>query len=357
MNIEVWVSTKTETDPTKYRNVLALMDPHNLDFSEHKQSELPGSGRMDSCSPDKLKKENLSNLIERGFTYDPYAGIISLHSQPQDDQAVAVYYSYKIYKNVSVNRAQRQKDSTIDLVLKLVRPSVLNYAIIPAWTMMLKNRYFLGGTAIDKSSFTFNISYQLPGQTPVTDITTYNVGVMEMLGLDRYSSDNTAKPDKVFDYIPGITINEKRGEIIFPTVEPFNSSSMYKYFMNMAALIQPRLVLYGDSFAFDAIYNEDVQLAVYDPHNLYLYERHGESRTKASYSLGFNIVEGSVQVIVDGQPAIQCRLHGRLYLRARLLSRIKRFLLPGVTYKSSSRQTICSSLLQNRCLARALNLI
>ena len=79
----------------------------------------------------------------------------------------------------------------MNLVLKLVRPSQLGSTMQPAWSMMLKNRYSLGGTGIDKSSFQFHVDYQLPGQTPVTDVTPQNVGVMEMLGLDRFSGDNS----------------------------------------------------------------------------------------------------------------------------------------------------------------------
>ena len=34
-DIEVWISTKTETDPAKYRNVLALMDPAELENTQN----------------------------------------------------------------------------------------------------------------------------------------------------------------------------------------------------------------------------------------------------------------------------------------------------------------------------------
>jgi cell surface protein SprA len=326
--IEVWISTKTEMDPAKYRNVLALMDQAELENTQNNPAaRRPGTR---SPSPGQVEEAKFIKLDASDFEYDPYAGIISLRSQPQADQAIAVYYM--IDNNGSIKTigqsSQTPKDS-LNLVLKLVCPTQLGVTMQPAWRMMLKNRYSLGGTGIDKTNFEFHIDYQLPGQTPATDVTPYNVGVMEMLGLDRFSADNSVKPDKVFDYLPGVTINEARGEIIFPTVQPFDTLSIYNFFMAHSGMKASDAKTYADSFAYSAIYTKELNEAVSDPHNLYYLRGSAKTSQKASYSLGFNIVEGSVQVIVDGQLATPGVDYTVDYISSQVVIRNQAYLSPG----------------------------
>jgi len=330
--IEVWVSTKTEMDPAKYRNVLALMDPAKVDSTiKNTAARVPGAW---SPVQGQVEEGKFIMLDQSAYDYDAYAGIISLRSQPQDDQAVAVYYMIDNNGSIkTIGQSSRTPRDTLNnlplnLVMKLVRPSQLGSTMQPAWSMMLKNRYSLGGTGIDKSSFQFHIDYQLPGQTAVTNVTPQNVGVMEMLGLDRYSSDGTNKPDNVFDYISGITINETRGEIIFPTVEPFDSSSMYNFFVKhgiSTSLAQT----YAGSYAYGAIYTQDLSVAVNDPRNLYYLRGTVKTGQSASYSIGFNVVEGSVQVIVDGQTATPGVDYTVDYISGQVVIRNQAYLSPG----------------------------
>ena len=326
--IEVWISTKTEMDPAKYRNVLALMDPVELDYTQNTPAARRPGTRLPS--PGQVEEMKFIKLDATDFDYDPYAGIISLRSQPQADQAIAVYYM--IDNNGSIKTigqsSQTPKDS-LNLVLKLVCPTQLGVTMQPAWRMMLKNRYSLGGTGIDKTNFEFHIDYQLPGQTPATDVTPYNVGVMEMLGLDRFSADNSVKPDKVFDYISGVTINEARGEIMFPTVQPFDTSSIFNFFMAHSGMKASDAKTYADSFAYGAIYTKELNEAVNDPHNLYYLRGSAKTSQKASYSLGFNIVEGSVQVIVDGQLATPGVDYTVDYISSQVVIRNQAYLSPG----------------------------
>ena len=195
---------------------------------------------------------------------------------------------------------------------------------------MLKNRYSLGGTGIDKSNFEFHIDYQISGQTPMTDVAPpYNVGVMEMLGLDRYSTDFSVKPDKVFDYIKDVTIDEGRGEIIFPTVEPFDTLSLYKFLIKHSGIDSTVAKTLADSFAYGAIYTKFYQDAMSDPRNLYYMRGSAKTAQKATYSLGFNIVEGSVQVIVDGTLATLGPDYTVDYISSQVVIKNQAFLAPG----------------------------
>jgi hypothetical protein len=132
----------------------------------------------------------------------------------------------------------------------------------------------------------------------------------------------------VFDYISGVTINEQRGEIIFPTVEPFGKLSIKKYLMkhsNNDTTFSKK----ADSLAYDAIYTKDLYDAQNDPHNLYTMRATVKTAQKASYALGFNIVEGSVQVIVDGQQAVLGADYTVDYISNQVVIKNQAFLSPG----------------------------
>ncbi|RPI02409.1 MAG: cell surface protein SprA, partial [Ignavibacteriae bacterium] len=327
--IEVWVSTITEMDPAKYRRVLALMDAAKVDSAQNNsQARLPGAW---APVQGQVEETKFIKLDPADFEFDQYTGVISLRSQPQDNQAVAVYYMIDNngqFKTVGQS-SQTPKDSLQNLVLKLVRPMQLNPTMQPAWNMMLKNRYSLGGAGIDKSSFEFHIEYVVSGQTPMTEVTPQNVGVMEMLGLDRFSGDQTEKPDKVFDYISKVTIDEARGEIIFPTIQPFDSSSMYYFFMKHGNIDDATARSYASTYSYGSIYTKDLVDAVSDPRNLYYMRSTVKSSQRSSYSLGFNIVEGSVQVIVDGQTATPGVDYTVDYISSQVVIKNQAYLSPG----------------------------
>ena len=47
--------------------------------------------------------------------------------------------------------------------------------------------------------------------------------LIRLLGLDRLNSFNDPQFDGNFDFIEGFTINSKKGNIIFPVLEPFGT--------------------------------------------------------------------------------------------------------------------------------------
>ena len=124
VQIEVWVSTKTEMDPAKFRNVLALMDQVKVD-SAIKDSTLRIPGTW-TPTPGQVEEGKFIKLDPSAYNYDQYAGIISLQSQPQDDQVVAVCYSINNGGNIiTIGQTSQTQKSSLNLVLKLVRPSQL----------------------------------------------------------------------------------------------------------------------------------------------------------------------------------------------------------------------------------------
>jgi cell surface protein SprA len=161
------------------------------------------------------------------YTYHAYAGYITLNRSLQPEQAIAVAYTVPDTidprKPMDIgNFGSRDTSRSLKLVMKLVRPQKLGPQFSAAWRMMLKNIYPLGGRGIKKDGFDLKILYEVPGKDPQDNILgAFNL--LEMLSLDRFGETSGSPPDGKFDYSPGLTIDESRGELIFPRTEPYDS--------------------------------------------------------------------------------------------------------------------------------------
>ena len=89
---------------------------------------------------------------------------------------------------------------------------------------MMKNIYTLNAFQLDREDFYMDVLYMndetgvpIPFLPDGNLSDTLLVGVME---LDRLNNNNDPFPDGIFDFVPGVTIDQKRGRIIFPVVEP-----------------------------------------------------------------------------------------------------------------------------------------
>ena len=326
-DIEVWVSRVGQRLPTD-RDVIAYMDLQQV---------------VSKMNDNVARAENLDRVpgeIEVGgffrldpgtdYVYNADAGIISMNRALQPDQAVAVAFEWTDLAGNVVdygNFGSRTPLDSLKLILKLVRPKNLDPQMRTAWRMMLKNRYPLGGRGIKKDGFELHLEYEIYGQSPVRDVLD-NVGLLEMFGLDRFTGTTSPQPDKVFDYFPGITVDEARGELIFPTVEPFRASTI-KRFLLAKGFDQARAQAAADSFSFDAIYDTTYNGALNSQRNKYAIRGTITPATASSYNLGFNIVEGSVEVYVDGQRAVPNVDYNVDYITGQVVIKNQSFLVPG----------------------------
>jgi len=110
--------------------------------------------------------------------------------------------------------------------------------------------------------------------------------LIQAFGLDKQGSGGSSTPDNIFDWRPGITIFPETGEIIFPTLEPFGRDIPQE--------------LQGK--AYQSVYDTTKTAARQDklPDKWALSGKNtGES--SAIYQLGFNVVENSVRVVLNGR--------------------------------------------------------
>jgi len=329
LDIEVWVSrVESVQDPTD-RDGVALIDRDSVLALQNnpaaRASEIP-------ADPGRVEIARFMKLV-KGTDYgvNDNLGIITLNRSLLPSQIVAVAYTLP-QGDVGIFEA-KDTSTTLPLILKLVRPKNLQPSMKPAWDHMLKNIYSLGGRDIVKEDFSVDIKYQLPGQEPVPAITygEEEINLLNLFGFDFYKEGGEKGEDGKFDFEPGITIDQKRGEIIFPALEPFgdNLRNRFVELLNPSAAELPGVLAFADSFALDLVYDTTYNGAQNAKSNRLSIVGSIVSGVQSKFNLGFNVAEGSVVVRAGGVVAKPGSDYTVDYLTGTVVIQNPAFLTPG----------------------------
>lgn len=261
--IEVWVTNK-KADFNQARNVVAFMDlgevdpnidntywttnaegkkiPYNRANSLYDQiTKIDGvrdiqkvnsllDGAFDSFDggEDYEKIESARRLDPSEYTLNKELGYISLKSQLNADEVLAVAFEYtygdKVYQVGEFSTDGIESPNA--LMLKMLKgtafsPSEKN------WSLMMKNVYSLGASQIQSQNFKLDVVYQNDSTGAYVNYmpegAIKNQSLLKVFKLDRLDKRNQVRPDGIFDYIEGYTIIPSTGRIIFPVLEPFGS--------------------------------------------------------------------------------------------------------------------------------------
>ncbi|MHB1050429.1 MAG: T9SS outer membrane translocon Sov/SprA [Bacteroidota bacterium] len=294
---EVYVQHIGLEDPTsRQANAYLNLPPVSLNGiaaydSLRKPTVNTDPGRVEVGRWDKLEPV-------RDYRLNLYSGVITINRSIQDGQAIGI--AYRIENGAGSNDdlvyGTLTKNETGDdsvLVLKLIKPKNLLPQYKDAWKLMLKNIYPLGGRKISKAGFELNIYYKESGKEEEKTIGSKNI--IEIFGLDNYT-DTSPGADGVFDFIPYKTIDEERGEIIFPTLKPFTEGIT-------AAFAKYGITLPDTTYIYDNLYDTNTTAAQNNTlKDKFIIKGKTTASSSNTISLGFNIVEGSVQVLLDGRP-------------------------------------------------------
>jgi cell surface protein SprA len=332
---EVWVQWQGNTpDPNKRLGVARIDLPPR-----------PGSGYADSMRAD----ENVPGQIESGYftQLDPtqyeldgdgYLGELSLNTNVSDAQIVAIAYRRadgtqygEFARNISF------ADTSNRIVLKMVKPRNLlsvgpTYKV--AWDQLLKNIYPVQGIGrnLKKQGFTLDVYRKVPGGEDQNTI--LNERLLRILGVDKYA-DDTPSPtgDGVFDFRPSRTINVGRAEIIFPYLRPFDTG-ISEYFQALNGQPLPDT----SEYRFKEVYDTTQTFAQQSLRNRYVIKGKATGEASSRYSLGFNVVEGSVQVILDGRPLLLNVDYTVDYIVGEIVIKNPQALVPGANLQIKYEQ-------------------
>ncbi|MBN8585778.1 MAG: cell surface protein SprA [Ignavibacteria bacterium] len=246
---------------------------------------------------------NFVKLDPSEFTYNRYAGYITLKTlQALGKDAIAVAYKYNgpDGNDVQVGDFLNDISPSAKVKLRLLRYENMkppdqdpNYSRL--WERMLKNIYHIDARNIknDPSNLTFNIYYTEPGLTPNPQYNGQTAPIsnrswMNLTGLDYringQPSDSIPAGDNAFDFFPGNTIDLENGLIIFPYLRPFSTALRDKG-------VEETFVGRNDT-----IYTSSKTTAQSVGYLKFTLKGTAKGDASSRYSLGFNLVEGSVKV-------------------------------------------------------------
>lgn len=327
--VEVWITNKTgNTNNT--RNIIALADlgenrrvsnpmwttgglqvPSNKANTEYEtmvgqyaaardidQSSfvLDGGGLVGGNDYEKLESARLLNSSE--YTVNTAMGYISLNTQLQTDQVLAVAYEYT-YGGVTYQVGEFASDIT-DTRQALFVKSLKNTSNNPQqgnWDLMMKNVYYLA-SQVEKEKFRLDVKYQSDTTgvylTYIPEQQVKDQTLIKVLGADRLDNNNNAHSNGYFDYVNGYTVSN--GRVFIPKVEPFGSY-LHDYLVRKGISAEQ-----ADKYAFTALYDSTKTLAKQEAEkNKYVLVGQFRGSVANVISLGaYNVPQGSVVVTAGG---------------------------------------------------------
>lgn len=247
------------------------------------------------------------NLTDKEYILNPRLGYISLNTQLNADEVLAVAYRYTV-NGVEYQVGEFSTDNPVNnstpevLYVKLLKNETLKTSL-PTWDLMMKNIYTLGAYQVSRNDFKLNI-FRLDEETGIEkpQITegqnTSNKLWIQMTNLDNLNQQNDRKPDGYFDFLEGITIDPQNGRITFPLVEPFGSDLAKRF----NPVSERNLI---DKYVYQPLYDSTKVIAQQLFARLNRYQIRGtyQSQGGSEFQLNaINVPPGSVQVVAGSMP-------------------------------------------------------
>ncbi len=330
VEIEIWKTKQGSIFQTGQKEAVALIDLPPISPNQ----TYPDSTRNLSSVSGKIERGTWIKLQPNEYKYNPVAGYISIATSLQNDQALAVAFRTQgatgsLDDDMIFGEFAGSDTSNRPMILKLIRPKNLIPSFKPAWDLMLKNIYSLGGSNLKKEGFELKIYRESGGQADLDEL--YGTPLLQILKLDRLGENNSQQPDGFIDF-NNRTVDQPRAEIIFPSLEPFRKS------IREFLISKNESDAVIDSLTFPEIYDTLTYIAKQSRGNRYVLKGKSSTGGQSKYSLGFNIVEGSVQVLLDGSPLSPNVDYTVDYMIGEVIIRSARALVPNANLQIKYEQ-------------------
>ncbi|RHJ90851.1 cell surface protein SprA [Parabacteroides bouchesdurhonensis] len=242
--------------------------------------------------------ESARRLDDSEYTFNKQLGYISLKTQLQPDEVLAVAFEYtsngQVYQ-VGEFSTDNSNNTTNCLFVKLLK-GVSTTPDMPFWDLMMKNVYSLGAYSVQKEKFKLDIMYQSDSAGTyvnyIPEPSLNNQIWLKLMNLDRLDSKNEPYADGFFDFVDGYTVQAENGKIIFPVVEPFGSNLKNK--IGNAAI--------ANKYIYQELYDSTLTVArQIAEKNKFIMRGEYKASSGSEIQLGAtNVARGSVKVTAGG---------------------------------------------------------
>ncbi len=290
--LEVWRTATGVIDEAKQKRANVYIDLPGRLFDETYDEALRDP-TLDSEQGETIIYDRFEKLQENyDYIYHERTGFITFKTQIQRTDAIAVAYRIEgdFINDPSGDLffGEFETDLNIEdtvMLLKLIKPENLQPQNKTAWKLQLRNIYPLNGRDLDKEGFTFDMFYNTEGQEPQNNLD--GKKLLSEFGFDKLDDSGQKNPDGAFDFREGFTIISETGEIIFPVLEPFGNDFPEDL---------------PDSLKYNSVYDTTKTFAQQDvTKNKFIMKGEYSAEVSSTFQIGFNVVENSVRVTLDGQ--------------------------------------------------------
>jgi len=214
-------------------------------------------------------------------------GKIKLNIPVTDNEMLAVAFTTAGGDTVGDVFFDPQTQSTI--FLKMLKPQNPRPSD-RTWHLMLRNVYYLGSRNIDPEGFEVKIFYDTPSGNDEESLGSDSY--LEIFGLDRFDLNGDQNPDNIIDDNPNF-LRLGEGELEFPSLKPFADSTAFDGY---------DLYLPVDKHV-TKMYNSMIQSEIANDSKFYIQVK--SKNRSANYDLGFNVIEGSEEVMLNGRRLVK----------------------------------------------------
>ena len=306
---------------------------------------------------DYVSLENARRLDTGEYQLNSQLGYISLNQRLSNDEVLGVAYQFtangRVYQvgefsndGVEANGGgfdprqggnpnpdpdpENEISPAQNLVVKMLKSTVTNVKE-PVWDLMMKNIYPIGAYQLEKEDFKLNIVYTDPSPlnyieeargTPQHPYAQLPLDVkdeilLRVFNVDRLNFNNDPQQggDGFFDFIPGITVDDRNGRIIFTTVEPFGKHLFDK--LNETPTEGVPRAIYNipdtynanqDKYVFRTLYTSTKTQAEQQESEKNKFQLKGSYKSTGADGIpigAFNIPQGSVTVTAGGRTLVE----------------------------------------------------
>ena len=286
------------------------------------------------------KLENAKKLLPGSdYNINTQLGYISLNQKLDNDEILAVAFQYTIgdqvfqvgeFANdgvqateVSDNNDSNPVINNNNLVVKLLK-STVSSVDEPMWDLMMKNIYNTGSFQLEEDGFKLNIFYNessplnyisavegTPFPTNNNGLSLGETPLLNLFNFDRLNSNNDPQfnGDGFFDFVPGLTVLQNNGKIIFTKVEPFGEFLFEKLRLNPNENYNGNQDITDDynlnqkKYVYSSLYNSSKTIALQSSEkNKFQVTGKYKSSSGSGIPIGaYNVPRGSVNVTAGGR--------------------------------------------------------
>ncbi|MCH7781605.1 cell surface protein SprA [candidate division KSB1 bacterium] len=282
VELELWKSGPNYNTDPESKSAWAVWDPVALTS----QDTLNGGDR------NNVKRHFKRLLPNRDYTLNKDLGYIIMQ-QPARNEILALAYRTVSGDNIGdvIPPDEQITPDNRAFILKLLRTDNPQPADL-TWTLEWKNVYQLAGGQINREGFSLQIVRNNQQRSPIQDDQT---SFLKVFGLDRIDVSGNPGDDGIVDVGNSNIFNFALGHLIMPGKRPFapeNGEDPFGEFGNKSPL--------DPSLYIPELY-DNLFLTITDLNKFSKFEFEiSASSQSQTFNLGFNIIEGSEEIFLDG---------------------------------------------------------